>query len=117
MKLKNAGFFKELPHGDKSGISLAENVSDTAIENEEEIIKYLDNGELFISCPGIATDVMDKNKIAGCPNIYTDGVWTWPGDLVYYIRHYHVKLPEEFISHMKSNGWIIPSIDLDNISL
>ncbi|MGE5329546.1 MAG: hypothetical protein ACM3KR_08570 [Deltaproteobacteria bacterium] len=102
--LKPVGFFRELPHGNKAGQSLAENVSDIPHENEEAIINYLKRGAVLFASPGIMFDILDveNERIINDCNIYTDGVWMWCGDLSYYVSRYHVKLPEEFIENIKA---------------
>jgi hypothetical protein len=42
------------------------------------------------------------------PNVLlTDGVWLWPGALLYYVQEYHLDLPREFIHHAESHQWKI----------
>jgi hypothetical protein len=35
----------------------------------------------------------------------TDGVWVWPEGLAHYVEMHSVRLPKEFIDHMRSQGW------------
>jgi hypothetical protein len=35
----------------------------------------------------------------------TDGVWVWPEGLAHYVETHSVRLPKEFIDHMRSQGW------------
>jgi hypothetical protein len=35
----------------------------------------------------------------------TDGVWLWPEGLAHYVEVHAVRLPDEFIDHMRSQGW------------
>lgn len=108
MKLKKVGFFRELRHGDEDGASLKELINHISQKNESKIISYLNQGKLFITCLGINRDVLDRSSpFISPPHILTDGFWTWPNDLPYYIEKYHVRLPDEFISHMQSKNWII----------
>ena len=98
---KQLGFFKELNYGDGSGGTLSELIQDTPHEWENEIVDYLSTQEPFIVSLGISYDVFYPDKIIGAPNIFTDGVWYWSEDLPYYIKNYHVKLPDEFIEYVK----------------
>ena len=62
--------------------------------------------------------VNPDNGIAGCPDILTDGVWMWPGDLAYYVKKYHLELGKEFVQGMEDSGWHIRNIfgiDYDNL--
>ena len=48
-------------------------------------------------------DVIDSSKgTAGTPTVYTDGKWIWPGDLAYYVKNYHLELPQEFLSSFQN---------------
>ncbi|HEV3258231.1 MAG TPA: hypothetical protein VG013_15215 [Gemmataceae bacterium] len=53
------------------------------------------------------------------PNlVLTDGIWVWPGALLYYVAIYHIQLPERFLRDAESHQWRIdPStIDLEELS-
>jgi hypothetical protein len=39
----------------------------------------------------------------------TDGVWVWPEGLAHYVGMHAVRLPDEFIDHMRSQGWRAPT--------
>jgi hypothetical protein len=121
IKLKRVGFFKELGHGDEQGQSLKASIADTPQEHEAEILYYLEHGILFIATPGIVFDVLaNSRKIIGAPHILTDGIWAWPKDLVYYVKKYHCRLPEDFVEHMKSRNWEPPTkeeVDFGSISI
>lgn len=43
----------------------------------------------------------------GCRDL-SDGVWVWPEGLAHYVELHSVMLPEEFVSTMRSNDWLIP---------
>ena len=110
MALKHIGYFKELKHGYKNGPSLKENISNKPQEYEKEIIAYLSSGIGFVYSPGIVYDILSKDKkMIESLVIFTDGVWDWPSDLVYYVEKYNVHLHNEFIEHMKSQNWKVPS--------
>lgn len=120
VKLKTAGFFRELPHGAVDGPSIREGVASSPQQDEGRIIEYLKNGSLFVASTGIAKDVLDQSAIVGSPHVLTDGVWAWPADLAYYVEKYHVRLPAEFAKHMALNSWAVPledAIEFDAIEL
>jgi hypothetical protein len=48
--------------------------------------------------------------IIGSPDIMIDGVYAWPGDLPFYVRRYHVRLRDDFVAHMRANGWTVPPL-------
>jgi hypothetical protein len=35
----------------------------------------------------------------------TDGVWFWFAGLIWFIEHYNLRVPEEFIHHAARNNW------------
>lgn len=39
----------------------------------------------------------------------SDGVYLWPEGLAHYVRVHHVRLPDEFIEHMKLSGFAPPA--------
>lgn len=105
-KLKQVGFFKELPHGDPRAASLCESKNQLNDDLVKCITDYLESGVLFIACPGLARDALSANKeIIGTLGILTDGVWAWPADLSYYVNKYKVGLSLDFLEHMKRNNW------------
>ncbi len=109
MKLKRVGFFRELDHGDPNGPKLVEHVSDHPQPDEDRLVDYLRGGILLIGSPGVVYDVLDnKAGPVGSPNILTDGVWAWPGDLPYYVEKYHLRLPKEFVEHVRGRSFRPP---------
>lgn len=39
----------------------------------------------------------------------TDGVWVWPEGLAHYVEAHTVRLPEEFLHHMRERDWRMTS--------
>jgi hypothetical protein len=39
----------------------------------------------------------------------TDGEWVWPEGLAHYAETHSVRLPDEFIDRMRSQGWRVPT--------
>lgn len=121
MKLNRVGFFRELKHGDKLGISLKKAVRDISSENEDKVVEYLDNGVALCVTAGLVSDVLDESKgIIRNLEILTDGMWAWPSDLSYYVKFYHIELDKSFIEHIKKKGWAMPDkkdIDLSRLEM
>lgn len=110
MKLKRVGFFQELDHGDPNGPKLADHVSDRPQPDEDRVVAYLRSGLLLIGCPGVVRDVLDNTVgPVGSPDILTDGVWAWPGDLPYYVEKYHLRLPKEFVDDLRVRSFRPPA--------
>lgn len=110
MKLRRDGFFRELEHGDSDGPSLLEAVRSEPHPDEQKILNYLRSGVVFVVIPMIVKNILHTE----CPDqvpayIATDGVWAWPNDLQLYVSMDHVRVAEEFLSHMASQQWRVPS--------
>ncbi len=121
MNLKAVGFYKEMPHGMESQLSLKDYIQKEK-EDINKISDYLLSGVEIIVSPGTVNDLLDESKgIAGTTSLFTDGEWLWSGDLAYYVREYRLKLPEEFINTMRKNAWkinvSIEDLDLKTLSI
>ena len=111
MKLKRQGFYKEMPYGDQSDPSILQFIRERGEIDEDKIYQYLEKGIVLMACGGIVKDIINPdNGIAGCPDILTDGIWVWPGDLAYYVKRYHLELDKDFIQTMRDNSWHIKDI-------
>lgn len=89
MKLKRQGFYRELPHGEKCP-SILDYTDKVNQKKAEKIFQYLNEGKVLVACGGITIDVINpENGFASCPELKTDGIWVWPGDLPYYVKKYH----------------------------
>lgn len=121
MRLRRQGFYKEMPHGEESDLSILEFVEKNEEKNLELICQYLKEGEVLVACGGVVRDIINPdNGIAGCPDMMTDGIWLWPGDLAYYVKQYHLRLSDEFIRIMRESNWHVNeilSIDYNNIEI
>lgn len=104
-------------HGGGSRQFVRDAVRSEADPREEQIIHYLKTAKAWIatSSPGV-DDALDPTSRAIAPRQYlTDGRWEWPADLAYYVRRYHVRLPDEFIAHMERNNFEPPELDDDDM--
>src|SRR5204862_84489 len=54
-------------------------------------------------------------KTAGVLEIRTDGRWVWPGDLAYYVRHYGVAVPGDFIARMESKDFKCSPLTMEQL--
>jgi hypothetical protein len=115
VKLIRVGFFRELGHGSPGGPSLHECLQQVN-PNEAAIVQYLNTGATLAATGSMADDYLDKTKKAVAPlEIATDGRWVWPRDLAYYVREYHVRLPTEFVEHMRRSGWKSPEFTQEDL--
>jgi len=122
MNIKTVGYFKEMPHGNKSSASIYDYINNGNAGEIEHICHYLESGIEFIVSPEISEDIINPAKgTAGVISDYTDGTWLWPGDLSYYVKNYGLKIPEEFLQTMRANNWKVPitldDLDFDDIEI
>ena len=102
------GFFREL-HKEPGLPSIREAVRSWRHPDEDRIVAYLEAGVCLAACGGVQHDVLDSSaKGVTSPDMVTDGVWLWPGELPYYVAKHGVAVPEEFVAHMRENGWAVP---------
>ena len=113
--LTPVGFYREFRGGKPYEPSLRDCAQTIPLPDETNVVQYLGTGKVLFATGGVVSDVLDpKLGIIGPPHILTDGVYAWPATLAHYVKHHHVRLAEEFISHMAANGWAgPPEIDMD----
>lgn len=109
--LKRVDFFRELT-AVASDLSLPVHARGVEGPWEHPLIAYLSAGALFVGSPGPVWDVLDGRGPIGTAGILTDGIWTWPEVLSYYVQKYHIVLPAEFIEHAQAQGWAVPRLQL-----
>ena len=115
---RKVGFFFELPLP-KRREALSAVRRGAPDPEEQKIIHYLESGTVCAVVPGLEEDVLcNPPKVIGSPDLKTDGDWVWPQTTTYYLQHYHIELPEEFITDMRMRDWKCPSnVDLRNLRL
>ena len=115
-KLRFAGFFRELTHGDLEGPSLAEAREVIPLEKRERIARYLERGAVLVIAGSSADDWFDpSNRRVAQLAVRTDGEWAWSGDLAYYVARYGVAIPDELEASMERNGWEPPPLTREQI--
>jgi hypothetical protein len=111
MKVEDVGFFRELPHGDPGGPSLREAIGRGDAQFRNDLASYLASGAVLASTAQRVDDVLSNEKLdAGQLAIQTDGRWTWPADLAYYVRKYNVQLPSTFVEQAQASAWKSPDL-------
>lgn len=115
MTLNRVGFFFEDSEADQvTQLNLLRR--DQPSKFEPMIIQYLKSGT---DCGVVMTMEQDPlcspAKVIGGGVLKTDGVWTWPLSLVYFVETYHLELPNNFLDRMASLNWIAPP-DVDVIT-
>ena len=116
--LKPLGNYREFAHGDPNGESLRDHLSKVEQEHEAQIIAYLQSGYITAVAACIVQDVLDESiKLPVGFYQQTDFVWSWYSDLAYYVKTYHLTLPEEFTEHLKAKNWEIGAVPEKFVSL
>jgi hypothetical protein len=112
MTVRRIGFFRELPHGDEDGRSIHDARGRLAAA-DRAVARYLAGGTAVAATGGLAAvDVLaGDGRTIGAVELLTDGHWVWPGDLAYYVEHYAVDLPAEFLARARANDWQCPEVD------
>jgi hypothetical protein len=102
------GAFKELGYDD---VAAAPSLSDVRgkrpADHKAEVVQYLRGGWMLVFSPGIDRDIFDETKAADTPSVVTDGTYSWPKLLAYYVEHYDISLPADFEAHMQLSAWRI----------
>ncbi|MEU3740521.1 hypothetical protein AB0E78_26090 [Streptomyces sp. NPDC032198] len=117
--IKVAGFFEELSPGwglPTSG-SIREFTNPAGVPDEDRITSYLRNSTGIWSEMSAGPDVLDPDAplLSGIGSLYTDGEWLWREDLAYYVETYHITLPGEFVSRIRSFTYNPPEIETDRL--
>jgi hypothetical protein len=77
----------------------------------QRVIEYLESSYLVplitfgpswcrMGCPGTPADIGSQDL--------TDGTWVYPEGLIHYLKWHGVKPPEEFLEHLRRNGFNVP---------
>ena len=88
---------------------LKENVGHP-IEDKERVLSYLDQGPAISSTFGLETDILAEPRrpiMDYLPTTKTDGVWAWIYSMAYWVKEYDLRLPAEFLDHVRSNDYRI----------
>ncbi|MGX9886640.1 hypothetical protein [Streptomyces sp. NPDC002276] len=115
---KRAGFYREVGGPDAAAgdaPSLRNDVRDdvrgSGPWDEDRVLGYLESAREIYTTMGARRDALDGDEwIAGSESLLTDGSWIWPVDLVHYVRRHHVALPQEFLEHIRANGYTVPAV-------
>jgi len=90
--------------------SLRDNIHAEAQEHEDEIARYLEIAPSYSGMGTIVGDVLNPNaQVILFPGRRTDGVFVWPAELSYYVRRYHLRVPDLLVERMASLNWQPPT--------
>ncbi|MGC4880757.1 hypothetical protein ACLQ26_31330 [Micromonospora sp. DT43] len=110
-QVRDIGHFNDLPHGQPTEMGLREASGKLTVELVGPVVGYLTGGSVLAASAGYAYDELDAERPEIAPlSILTDGEWSWPSDLPYYVERYRVGLPQEFLRHAEALGWRPPRL-------
>jgi hypothetical protein len=75
------------------------------------VTAYLRSGSVLGVSDGVQKDWFDPSRVAGKNDLLTDGVWLWPAHFAYYVEKYGIAVPQEFLDHMESQGWVAKPVE------
>lgn len=111
LALHPVGFYEELgPVAHYTG-KMREALQNKATPDEQKVVNYLNSGYILLDVPETTADVITgRERIVGAPSLMSDGTWVWRLDLAYYVAHYHLKLPAEFLDHLYRRQFLVPTL-------
>ena len=114
--LRHAGYFRELPGGFRSGPSIEDARGKLPGGLVGSVAAYLNGGTILSVSPAPASDdwFTGARQVTRLGSL-TDGEWTWPMSLAYYVEQYRVGIPQEFLAHMQQHGWQCPPVPEDEL--
>lgn len=81
------------------------------LADRPRIVGYLQSGTVWNRYLGYSWCRFDGGpppKQMGTADL-CDGAWLWPEGLHVYVGQYHVRLPDEFVDHMRRHGFQVPA--------
>lgn len=105
--MKVIGVFKELEDTEAELESIHDFANKLSKPEWDLIVKYLKESVHVMTYMGVSFDpfATGRKAISGGYSICSDGEWIWRVDLLYFVEHYRIGLPREFIDHVANlNG-------------
>ena len=100
--MSSIGFFTEMHISEFDNGSISDSIVDKVDYDKESVIKYLSSFKPRSICPRYSIDCVTGENISTSFSVYTDGELVWTDFLIYHIRKYNIKLPQELIEKSKS---------------
>lgn len=78
-------------------------------ESIEKIIQYLNSAPLIATTSHLSIPwAIGTGDGRSCVSYRSDGKLLWLDDIDYYITQHHLRLPDNFISHIEKNEYLPP---------
>lgn len=108
--MKALGIFSEMEPDKHKWPRMADHVASAASAEESLVLRYLERGTCALVSGSVRYDCMYLRADAARPigefALMTDGCRYWLDELRYYVRVYHVALPEDFLAQARDSGWL-----------
>ncbi|GAA3619470.1 hypothetical protein GCM10023079_06380 [Streptomyces chitinivorans] len=108
------GFYDEFEdRNDQPNGSIHAAVQPVGLQDEAELVSYLDSGHVLIDVMESGHDVITGNPhrhSPGCSSLVTDGAWLWRLDFPHYVETHHVRLPEKFVERVRGLNYQMPPL-------
>lgn len=72
-------------------------------EERQQVIEYLRRGTKLTAYCGLSYCRFECGEVNMGAHDVTDGIYCWPEGLVHYLETHAVRLPQEFVEHVKRN--------------
>lgn len=99
--MRNISLVKEF-NDNKNALPIKDKLSTKAIENKNEVLKYLNSFKPFCVAGMSLKDEITGETINLSVNGYEDGEFVWDTREIYHFEKYDLQLEEEFIQHALS---------------
>ena len=79
-------------------------------DSRSTIVNYLSSGVVvheFLGYSSCRFGACVPDELMGSRE-FSDGVWIWPEGLAHYVEHHHVKLPDDFLQHLRQARFRVP---------
>jgi len=114
--LQCIGHFRELGYNYEAAPSIVDARGKRTTTNKDKVVQYLRAGKAYLISPGVTKDCFQPSAFIGSRTTRTDGTYTWPDVLAYYVERYDIALSEHFERFMETRDWQVPD-DIDLLSL
>ena len=82
---------------------MKDNLAEDKVPGEQRLVSYLIHaGRVDLATTARSTDIFTGEPTGFLNDTRTDGVYSWPTDLAYYVERYHLRLPDDFVAHVMS---------------
>lgn len=94
------GFFSEMQISFSDCGSIKSFIVDNVDYDKDKVVKYLEGFTRIASCPRAAIDCVSGQQISRSFFVFEDDKYRWSDFLIYHIKKYNIRLPQDFIDHI-----------------